>query len=627
MAVTPRQVSFLGLSTSPQNQVPSLLATSVLQPTLLDASVRAAAPETASATRTDVPAPAPSLLATSVLQPTLLDASVRAAAPETASATRTEVPAPAHATASNLQPTPAVVSSEPTSTEVMNALREKLLLEKADAYVRGMEQQKEERLAQEEERQISENYARILELFVRLREDDHELLEAIYENIVPSVESSPPDPASVGQRPPPPLQEGMQNTIPSQPNLPSFPAGVMAAYKVGTGSTAPSVPQPQPQPQPTVPTQVELPPPLPPPPVVVTAPPTPQASSATTLPVPQLRQEPLEAAATLTSTGVPWGSADGTMKAWVDKHFGSSLDPQHRALLQHVLLSREAEVRRVAAAEAQCKKLEAQRLDATNSGVPLAAGEPAGESLNQWKQEKDIELTRALGQLYAREEELMAVRKVQEEQKAKLEVLTRYMQAHSAPLGDVGAPREETEELRRWKMRCDALEQQHRFSVQRLEELQAYIEQLRNGAQQAVMNVFSSGATARPVPSDTTTVHLSSVNASRPASYSETVTPYGSASISKPFTVPSYLAPPRMTGGVFAAAETRRESPAAGTLSTPQPRSDTVTHSAASIDRAAALKQLREEMDVECSRFANETQRWHEYVKHQEERWSQLHRR
>ncbi|RNF05029.1 hypothetical protein TraAM80_04798 [Trypanosoma rangeli] len=578
----PRQVSFLESSVVPQSPVPHLLATPVLQPTVQDTPVRTAASQMASVTGPEAPALTP-------------------------------------VTTSNVQPTPAVVSPEPTSTDVINALREKLLLEKADAYVRGLERQQEERLAQEDERQRSKNYAHVLELFARLCQEDRELLEAMYESSMHPVEASPPSPAFVGQSPSSP-QEGMGTTTPSQPKSPPLPEEVMAAYKVGAGNMVPSVSQPQP----TVPTQVELPPPLPPPPVVVTAPPTPQISAATALPTPQSRHVPPEAPP-LISTAVPWGAADGTMKAWVDQHFGSSLDPQHRALLQHVLLSREAEIRRVAAAESQCKKLEAQRVDATNSGVPLGAEECARTNLNQWQQEHNIELTRAHDQLHAREEELIALRKAQEEQKAKLDELTRSMQSHSVLLGGVSAG-EETDELRRWKMRCDAVEQQHRFSVQRLEELQAYIEQLRNGAQKAVMNVASSGATAQPVPSDTTTVPLSSVNASPPQSYSETVTPYESVSFGKPPTVPSYSAPPYMAGGAFAAASTRRESPVTGALNSPQPRSDAVSPSTASMERAAALKQLREEMDVECSRFAHETQRWQEYVKHQEERWLQLRR-
>ncbi|ESL09826.1 hypothetical protein TRSC58_02449 [Trypanosoma rangeli SC58] len=581
--VPPRQVSFLRSSVFPQGPVPHLVATSVTQPALQDTPVRTATSEMASVTRPEAPALTP-------------------------------------VTTSNVQPTPAVVSPEPTSTDVINALREKLLLEKADAYVRGLERQQEERLAQEDERQRSKENAHILELFVRLCQDDRELLEAMYESSMHSAETSPPSPAFVGQSPSPPPQEGIETTTPPQPKSPPLPEEVMTAYKVGAENMVPPVSQPQP----TVPTQVELPPPLPPPPVVSTAPPTPQISAATALPTPQLRHVPPEAPP-LISTAVPWGAADGTMKAWVDQHFGSSLDPQHRALLQHVLLSREAEIRRVAAAESQCKKLEAQRVDATNSGVPLAAEERARTNLNQWEQEHNIELTRAHDQLYTKEEELMALRKAQEEQKAKLNELTRSMQSHSVMLGGVGAG-EEKDELRRWKMRCDAVEQQHRFSVQRLEELQAYIEQLRNGAQQAVMNVTSSGATAQPVPSHTTTVPLSSVNASSPQSHSETVTPYEGVSFGKPPTVPSYSASPQMAGGAFAAAPTRREYPATGASSSPQPRSDAVGPSTASMERAEALKQLREEMDVECSRFAHETQRWQEYVKHQEERWLQLRR-
>ncbi|EKF39626.1 hypothetical protein MOQ_000142 [Trypanosoma cruzi marinkellei] len=530
---------------------------------------------------------------------------------------------PVPAATSIVQPVPSAGTPEPTPADVMNALREKLLLEKADAYVRNLEQQRqEERLAYEEEEQRrSKKYGQILELLVRLRQDDQEMLEAMYENIVQPMEASYSSPASAVQSPPTSFQAMMENTTLPEPNLSPFPAEVMNAYKMDTGKKAQSTPQPKP----TAPAQAELPPPLPPPPLVYTVPPSPRVSTATAPPVPQLRHEPLEVPP-LASKGVPWGSAEGTMKAWVDNHFGSSLDPQHRALLQHVLLSREAEIRRVATAESQCKKLEAQIIGAKSSVPPLAVEETARANFGQWQQERDRELTQVLSLIHAKEEELMAVRKAQEEQKAKLNELTRYMQTHSVQSEGLGA-QEEKEELRRWKMRCDAIEQQHRFSVQRLEELQAYIEQLRNGAQQAVMNVVASSAAGRPLPSDTRGAQLSSVNASRPTCCLETASQHSTVPLAKPSFGPRYFSPPQMTDGAFAAAAPQRESPAAGVSNAPQPCLDPVSPPTASLDRAAALKQLREEMDVECARFANETQLWHEYLKHQEEKRLRLHGR
>ncbi|EAN91063.1 hypothetical protein C3747_22g81 [Trypanosoma cruzi] len=602
-----------------QTSAPVPAATSVVQPTPSTLSEAAGAAMTSAGTaQTSTPVPA----ATSVVQPTPNTLSEAAGAAMTSAGTaQTSTPVPA--AISVVQPALAAGTPEPTPADVMNALREKLLLENADAYVRNLEQQRlEEKLAYEQEEQrASKTHGQILELLVRLRQDDQEMLEAMYENIVEPVEASFSSPASAVQRLPTPLQRRMEHTIVSQPNLSPFPAEVMTAYKMDTGKKAQSAPQPKPK----APAQAELPPPLPPPPLVYTVPPSPRVSTATAPAIPQLRHE-LPEAPPFASKGVPWGSTEGTMKAWVDKHFGSSLDPQHRALLQHVLLSREAEIRRVAAAESQCKRLEAQILGAKNSVPPLAVEETARANLSQWQQERDRELTQALSLIYAKEEELMAVRKAQEEQKAKLNELTRLLQTHSVQSEVLGA-QEEKEELRRWKMRCDAIEQQHRFSVQRLEELQAYIEQLRNGAQQAVMNVVSSSAAARPLPSDTRGAQLSSVNASRPTCCLETASQHSTVPLAKPSSAPRYFSPPRMTDGAFAAAAPQRERPAADASNAPQPCLDAAPPPTAGLDRAAALKQLREEMDLECARFANETQLWHEYLKHQEERRLQLHGR
>ncbi|PWU90608.1 hypothetical protein C4B63_49g124 [Trypanosoma cruzi] len=617
--VVAHQASFLESSASPQTSTPVPADTPVVQPTPNTLSEAAGATMTSAGTaQTSTPVPAD----TPVVQPTPNTLSEAAGATMTSAGTaQTSTPVPADTPV--VQPALAAGTPEPTPADVMNALREKLLLERADAYVRNLEQQRlEEKLAYEQEEQrASKTYGQILELLVRLRQDDQEMLEAMYENIVEPVEASFSSPAPAVQRLPTPLQRRTEHTILAQPNLSSFPAEVMTAYKMDAGKKAQSAPQPKPK----APAQAELPPPLPPPPLVYTAPPSPRVSTATAPSIPELRHE-LPEAPPFASKGVPWGSAEGTMKAWVDKHFGSSLDPQHRALLQHVLLSREAEIRRVAAAESQCKKLEAQILGAKNFVPPLAVEETARANLSQWQQERDRELNQALSLIYAKEEELMAVRKAQEEQKAKLNELTRLMQTHSVQSEVLGA-QEEKEELRRWKMRCDAIEQQHRFSVQRLEELQAYIEQLRNGAQQAVMNVVSSSAAARPLPSDTRGAQLSSVNASRPTCCLETASQHSTVPLAKPSSAPRYFSPPRMTDGAFVAAAPQRESPAADASNAPQPCLDAAPPPTAGLDRAAALKQLREDMDLECARFANETQLWHEYLKHQEERRLQLHGR
>ncbi|ORC87966.1 uncharacterized protein TM35_000192100, partial [Trypanosoma theileri] len=598
------------------------------------------------------------------------------------------VPVAAHSTGGAAGSSP-----EPTPADVINVLREKLLLEKADAYVRNLEQQREEeeRLSRErEERLLFYKQGEMVALLTRLRQEDHEMLEAMYETITHKEEvvGAPhiSHPIIYQQQ-----QQQKQETS-SRPsttmhtsgsqNVPLFPPGVMAAYSADVSKVPPSqselkesqqqeqrqsiysIPPPLQTPSAvpssllsqaqketvTVKGQEQQPQPLPPPPVINR--PTPlQPPSTTTPPISQVRSEEpkRDVSVSVNTVDSPWDATDGSMKAWVDRHFGSTLDPQHRALLHHVLLSREAEMRRVLAAESQCKQLETQ-LNALKrpdvSRTETDGKDPISMSPRQHEQEN--ELTRALALLYAKEEELKAVRKIQREQEAKLEEVTRSWRPPTVQISGVSTSREkqlqEEEEERRWRQRYQSIEQQHRFSVQRLEELQAYIEQLRSSAQQAVMNVASSSSSAanlQPRSTGTTTVWMSSVSGSAPTCCMEERTPFNSVSLGQTssgmqnFTSLSN----QKTGDMFTSVPEQQKVSFGIPNNTPLPVMSGVNNSSAvpptaasggnsdSVDRATALQQLRSELEAECGRFADETQRWHKYVENQNERFSNLRKR
>ncbi|KEG14473.1 hypothetical protein DQ04_00451120 [Trypanosoma grayi] len=589
----------------------------------------------AAAASVAVPTAQPSNISPALAPPTVQSAEVGTSTTATA--------APGASTATGGGP-----SAEPTPADVINALREKLLLEKADAYVRGLEQrqQEEERLSREQEEQLrSHQEDEIVSLLFRLRQDDHEMLEAMFDTITQRDENEAPPPL-----PPPPA---------TQDTAPPFPAGVMAAYTMGIEKAAQPLSQPKQEPPMQPEHQQQQPPPpsftvppLPqaaPAPVAPAPPPLPPLPTFTVPPLPQAVPAPVAQAPAApaplpppssTSRAVPWDSTSVTMKAWVDEHFGSTLDPQHRALLQHVLLSREAEVRRGAAAESQCKELEA-RLSAAKASGPQTAGDgtvrPDFSQLQQ--QQRESELTKALTLLHAKEEELKAVRKMQQEQERKVAELTQSLLPQPLRRPGAGGLEEENEELRRWKVRCETTEQQHRFSVQRLAELQAYIEQLRSGAQQAVRDVVSSNAAAHTVPIDATTVRLSSLSGSRPTCCWEGATPHSSVSGARFLPegngpsqqLPPPLSPPlrqHVTASNTPVAAVPSQGPLTGLPEAARhPLASLAPAAGDSAYRAEALRQLREELETECGRFADESQRWHQYVRNQEERWTQLHQR
>ncbi|KAH9600578.1 hypothetical protein LSM04_001767 [Trypanosoma melophagium] len=605
----------------------------------------------------------------------------------------TQQPGAAAAAAAYSSGGTAVSSAEPTPADVINALREKLLLEKADAYVRNLEHQKEEeeRLSRErEDRLLLYKQGEMAALLTRLRQDDHEVLEAMYETITQRVEVGGPYVSTpvVHQReqkqqeqqqqgnysrPSTTIHTTVSQPLPSSPNVSLFPPGVMAAYNTSVSNVAPpqkeqeeqqtqsiysippslqapsavtSLSQPQNETA-TQRVQEQQPQPLPPPPVINR--PTPLPPPFTTAPPvssqviseeqrtlhPQQEQK-RDVSVSVNTVDSPWDAADGTMKAWVDRHFGSTLDPQHRALLHHVLLSREAEMRRVLAAESQCKQLETQLNALRKPDLSTTATDGKNSiSTGQRQHEQESELARALTLLYAKEEELKAVRKLQREQEAKLEEVTRSWRPQTVHTSGDSISRDKQlreEEERRWRLRYQSIEQQHRFSVQRLEELQAYIEQLRRSAQQAVMNVASSTANFQPRSADTTTVWMSSVSGSAPTCCMEEKTPYSSVSPGPPpsgmqnFTSLSN----QRTGGVLTSAPQQQNV----TLGIPNhiqtPMTSGVNNSSlpnansGGVDRATVLQQLRSELEVECGRFADETERWHKYVENQNERFSKL---
>lgn len=511
---------------------------------------------------------------------------------------------------------------EPSPTEVINALREKLLLEKADAYVRLLEQQvsgelhTKGRVEEEEAHARSHNQERILSLLSRLHQEDREIMEALYDAVneketleqprslvASSLPVSSPSVSASASVPPPGQsfgdvsQESMQTSARPVYGKNSFPEEVLAAYEQFSA-------EPSPHPKP---------------PAGMTP---------------------------LTTAGSPQTEvSQGSMRAWVDRYFSDSLDPQHRALLHHVLLSREAEVRRAEAAESQCRKLKSRLCTADAPSLMLTEGSGKHES-------QKLSVPAVSG---GNEEEPKVPDLRRDGSGIKSSELSCSMPPPAPPrtenlpsrgndqaVNACGANPSATssssravneEELQRWKSRCDAIEQQHRASVHRLAELQTYIEQLRRDAHQAVVKVATASTvtvpTAPNLPTTTlpqpneSTVQMSSVRDMWSPGSGPTRGVSDTLSFTQP---PSSTCQPHSTVAPLSTFE-RPSKPATemGPLSGVTPPTSlyptsvptTTTVQTSTGNREAALQMLREELDAECSRFADESRRWQQFVETQ----------
>ncbi|CCD14396.1 unnamed protein product [Trypanosoma congolense IL3000] len=191
------------------------------------------------------------------------------------------------------------------------------------------------------------------------------------------------------------------------------------------------------------------------------------------------------------------------------------------------------------------------------------------------------------------------------------------------------------EEMQHWKNRCSLIEQQHRVSVQRLSELQAYIEQLRRDAQQAAVKVANSSSAPTPaapavsatVPLQTnfSSVHMSSIrdawsngNIATPTCQSDTLSftqPPSSSCCADPSPIGVTSLPAQQAVG----KQYGDTGPAPQHVIVPDalPNLGVAVTPTSGVDRATALQKLREDLDEECARFVSESERWKKFLQTQ----------
>ncbi|KAG8348977.1 hypothetical protein ERJ75_000141800 [Trypanosoma vivax] len=510
------------------------------------------------------------------------------------------------------------VTDESTPNDFITAMREKLLLERNDAFGRAIEHQTHQGVQTqyvEEQHGMgarSRNQEEILILLARLHRENQEVLDALYDTVTEQEEESMMLPCSVlaGERPgsfltavvPPvsgaaaatpanaevvslsPLSAGTLSS--SSQNARQFPAGVMAAYEVEPENAA--VP----------PVQGQTPPPT------GTAP----AQTASAIDV-----------------------SDETMKSWVDKHFSTTLDAQHRALLQHVLLSREAEMRRVEAVESQCKELEA-RLAAVKSAGVVQPPEVTASAMEPHVRES------AANQPSNTDSCAITAEEVLKTQMCQQPVLvgvpegvkpTQDLVATSNALNAVSA-NDKSEEAQR--KQGPHIESGETFKGDNVSYF-PYVPHLAlhdpTSSTTAANEPINTSVQPRsaPMAAKMETVQLSSIASSQPTYNTQTATPKTSTtSLPQPLLgvqdvwptascTAQHLTPGALPQQRCMVAHTGIvEAPPASISNVPSVATVTPV---VGTEREMALKQLREEMERECVRFAAETKRWHEFIENQ----------